>query len=406
MKTFSKFTPNLHFSQALTSLFAHLQNKNQASKFTKQARKKLAKQFNVTTSEVTLTYGARSAFYTLLAELVKKNPTKKEVILCGFTCRVLINPILKLGLKPIFIDLAPDTLRMSVEQIHQKISKNTLAIVVQHTFGALEDISTIKTIHKNIPLIADNAHFLPNKEELLNQKKYFNAAIFSFGTNKILSASNLGALVDYKSKDLPNYSRNLKTLPNSVVHKQLLKNWLFTFSMPIYDFLNIGKGIMFLASHLKLTLPVVSMSEKQLDYKNVEYYKAPKKLGITLLHALKFYQKQITHRVLIKSIYQANLDSKFQFDKFFSKALIFYPIQVNQPTKLAKYLNKHGFQVNLDWTNNILVPDSQKKPSGFKEANFPNSKKVADHLVLLPLNKTISPSKAVDLCSLIKQYEN
>jgi len=406
MKSFSKFTPNLYLSQAFTSLMAHFQTQEFASKNLKQAKVKLAKQFSVASSKITLTFGARAALYSYLAELQKLQPNKNEVLISAYTCRVLINPILKLGLKPVFIDLQKDSLRMSVEQINETISNKTLAIVIQHTFGAMEDIQTIKKIHKNIPLIADNAHFLPNKEEIKQQATFYNAAICSFGTNKILSASNLGALIVYKSKDKLTPSRHLRDLPTKLVHKQLFKNWWFTLCMKFYSFLHIGKALMYLSSKVKCVMPVVSKDERNLESQKVSYFKAPSKLAITLLHALKFYQRQITHRVLIKSIYQANLKSNLQFDKFVFKAQIFFPIKVKKPKKLAKFLESKSYQVNLDWTKDILVPFSKKLPQKFETKKFPNSCKVASHLVLLPLNKTISPKKAVELCDLINQHES
>ena len=406
MKIFSKFTPNLYLSQAFTSFMAHFQSQSQSDTNASKAQSKLARKLGVLKSQVTLTYGARAALYAYLSEQKKQHPKKTEVIISAYTCRVLINPILKLGLTPVFIDLDKESLRMSVEQINSKISAKTLAIIIQHTFGAMEDIQTLKKIHKNIPLIADNAHFLPNHEEIRQQAKLYNAAIFSFGTNKILSASNLGALVVYKSKNKLEYISQLQELPKKIVHKQLFKNWWFTICMKFYSFLSCGKVLMFIAAKCKFIEPVVSTAEKKLKSTNVNYYKAPSHLAITLLHALKFYQKQITHRVLIKSIYQANLNSDLQFDKYFFKAQIFFPIKVKKPKKIAKFLESKSYQVNLDWTSDILVPYSKSIPSNFKIKDFPNAAKVAKHLVLLPLNKTISPTQAVELCDLINQHES
>lgn len=406
MKIFSKFTPNLYLSQAFTSFMAHFQSQSQSDTNASKAQSKLARKLGVLKSQVTLTYGARAALYAYLSEQKKQHPKKTEVIISAYTCRVLINPILKLGLTPVFIDLDKESLRMSVEQINSKISAKTLAIIIQHTFGAMEDIQTLKKIHKNIPLIADNAHFLPNHEEIKQQAKLYNTAIFSFGTNKILSASNLGALVVYKSKNKLEYISQLQELPKKIVHKQLFKNWWFTICMKFYSFLSCGKVLMFIAAKCKFIEPVVSTAEKKLKSTNVNYYKAPSHLAITLLHALKFYQKQITHRVLIKSIYQANLNSDLQFDKYFFKAQIFFPIKVKKPKKIAKFLESKSYQVNLDWTSDILVPYSKSIPSNFKIKDFPNAAKVAKHLVLLPLNKTISPTQAVELCDLINQHES
>ncbi len=408
MKTFAQFTPNLRFTQAITSFFSHFQTTSQARGNLRQAHTTLARKLNIKPSQVLLTHGGRAALYACLKNMQKNNKAANQVVLPAYTCRVLINPILKAELQPVFTDLNASNLRSDLYDLDTKLSPKTLAVMVQNTFGAYDDWESIaKLIKSKAPkakLVCDNAHFLPNTAELQEQAKYFDYAIFSFGTNKILSASGLGALVSLQRPLSTNTQATLAQLPKSQAHKLLLKNWVFSMSMKLYDTLKLGKTVMFLANKLNLIPKVVSNAEKKLHFTDVDFYQAHPLLGLSLSHALKFYQSEITHRVLIKSIYQCNLKKSLQYDKWFRKAPIFFPIQVKSPKKLHKILLKHGYQTNLDWSRHLLVPFSKARPLNFQEDLYPQAKQVSKHTLCLPLNQTVSPHGAVAIVELINKY--
>jgi len=408
MKTFAQLTPNIRLSQAITSFVSHLQTKEQAKSHLKQAHAHLSKILNLKPSHILLTHGARAGLYALLQNIKKNNKSANQVVLSAYTCRVLINPIQKSELDPVFTDLDRQNLTTDLNDLQSKLSSKTLAVVIQNTFGTYDDWKVIAELVKSkapkAKLICDNAHFLPNKAEFAEQAKYFDYAIFSFGTNKILSASMLGALISFQRPLAANISSSLDNLPTKQAHLLLFKNWYFYISLKLYSLCKIGKCMLFAVSKLNLVPKVVSDSEKKLIHTNVAYYKASSLLGFSLLSALKYYQTEITHRVLIKSIYQCNLKKSLQYDKWFRKAPIFFPIQVSNPRKLYKKLLKKGFQTNLDWTDSMLVPASQTLPPDYQESNYPSSKYVSKHTLCLPLNKTVKPSDAVKIVELINQY--
>ncbi len=52
---------------------------------------------------------------------------------CGFPTTV--NPLIQNNLKPVFIDVNPDTLNINVEDLEKAVSKKTRAIIMAHTLG-------------------------------------------------------------------------------------------------------------------------------------------------------------------------------------------------------------------------------------------------------------------------------
>src|SRR3989338_1760951 len=114
------------------------------------------------TEKVFLFNSGRSALFSVLKGM---NLGKgDEVIVQGFTCTAVPDPILWCGAKPIFVDIDA-SLNIDNEKLEKSITKKTKAIIVQHTFGIPADIKKIKEITQkyNIILIEDCAHSLGAK---------------------------------------------------------------------------------------------------------------------------------------------------------------------------------------------------------------------------------------------------
>jgi len=94
-----------------------------------------------------------------------------EVITTCFSFISTANSILMCGAKPVFVDIDDKTLNMNIDQIEDKITNKTKAILVVHLFGNPCDMITINKIayKYNLRVIEDccQAHFA---EILLNDK--------------------------------------------------------------------------------------------------------------------------------------------------------------------------------------------------------------------------------------------
>ena len=129
----------------------------------------------------------RSALFFLLKNI--NIGSGDEVIIQAFTCVAVTDPILWTGAKPVYIDV-DKSLNIDPVLLEKSISKKTKAIIVQHTFGISAQIILIKKIAQkyNIFLIEDCAHSLG---ATYNGKKigtFGDAALFSFGRDKVISS--------------------------------------------------------------------------------------------------------------------------------------------------------------------------------------------------------------------------
>jgi len=85
-----------------------------------------------------------------------------EVVVPVFTCTATNIPLLYIGAKPVFADIDPATMNISVEDIRRKMTAKTKAIVVVHYGGLPCDMDEIHAIAREygVPVIEDAAHAL------------------------------------------------------------------------------------------------------------------------------------------------------------------------------------------------------------------------------------------------------
>ena len=85
-----------------------------------------------------------------------------EIIVPNFTIISCLNEIIREGIKPIFIDADPNTFNIDPDQIENKITKKTKAILIAHIYGLpvnLDKIIKLKNKYK-LKLIEDCAEQL------------------------------------------------------------------------------------------------------------------------------------------------------------------------------------------------------------------------------------------------------
>src|SRR4051812_41643355 len=72
-----------------------------------------------------------------------------EVILPSFTFSALLNVILQEGLRPKFVDIAPDTYNVKPELVAAAITPRTRLIMAIHMFGFPVDVKSLRELTEN-----------------------------------------------------------------------------------------------------------------------------------------------------------------------------------------------------------------------------------------------------------------
>ena len=93
---------------------------------------------------VYLTNSGRSALFCILKAC---NISKgDQVIVQSFSCNAVVNPILWVGAIPVYADIHASSYNFNINSVKQRITKNTKAIIVQHSFGISSPISDLRSL--------------------------------------------------------------------------------------------------------------------------------------------------------------------------------------------------------------------------------------------------------------------
>ena len=127
-----------------------------------------------------------------------------EVITTPYSFVATSHSLLWNGIKPVFVDIDPDTLNIDPAKIEAAITPKTTAILPVHCYGhpaAVEEIQTIADNY-NLDVIYDAAHAFGVQDEGGSILRHGNLSVLSFHATKMFNTFEGGAIVcpDQKTK--------------------------------------------------------------------------------------------------------------------------------------------------------------------------------------------------------------
>jgi len=134
-----------------------------------------------------------------------------EVILPTFTMIATINAVVYTGARPVLIDAEPCTWNMDVEQLADKVSPKTKAIIPMHTYGHPVDMDPVMELAERRGLFvledAAEAHGAEYKGQRAGGLGH--AAGFSFYANKVITTGE-GGMITTNDAKLAALTQNLR----------------------------------------------------------------------------------------------------------------------------------------------------------------------------------------------------
>jgi dTDP-4-amino-4,6-dideoxygalactose transaminase len=121
-----------------------------------------------------------------------------EVIVPAMTFIATANIVELLGAKPVFVDVAPDTLLLDPAAARDAITPRTRAIIPVHLYGLMCDMKGFQDVlrdHPGIALIEDCAHCFEGLRDNYKPGVHSTAAIFSFYATKNVTCGEGGAVI-------------------------------------------------------------------------------------------------------------------------------------------------------------------------------------------------------------------
>lgn len=168
----------------------------------------------------------------IAAELLDLKPGD-EVIMPAFTIISPAQSIVRAGGVPVLVDSNPITWQMDIEQIEEKITSRTRAILVVHIYGHPADMDPIMAMSEKYGLVviedAAEVHGAEYKGKRCGGIGHIST--FSFYANKLVTTGE-GGMVLVKSKEHAERARSLRNLcfqpKRRFLHESLGYNYRMT----------------------------------------------------------------------------------------------------------------------------------------------------------------------------------
>jgi len=127
-----------------------------------------------------------------------------EVITTPFTFFSTAGCVVRVGAKPVFVDVEPDSYNINPSGIEEKVTEKTKAIIPVHLFGQAAQMKPINEIAQrhNLAVIEDAAQAIGASQDGIKCGNFSHCGCFSFYPTKNLGAFGDGGLVTTNKETL------------------------------------------------------------------------------------------------------------------------------------------------------------------------------------------------------------
>ena len=322
--------------------------------------------------EVIFTDMGRAAFKLIIEELKLQN---SEILVPAYICDIFFPIFKEYNLSPIFLDVDKETFHIQAEEIEKKITPQTKAILVCHTYGLPFDIEKIKTITNNpLLIIEDCAHSFGAKLNGVYTGNLGEAAFFSLYKQFPCQRGGMAVLKMQNAKcKMQNELR-----PTNFSFRDVL-SLLNSFSFFAFLFKKFGGEIS----------PKMIRKEK---------FKTPAQLNrVSLnlfLYFFKNFEENLKKRIELALFFQEEL-KKLGFEVQKSKNNVFCYFSALTPKnfnrdKFVKELRRYGIFATRIWKDPIILNPKVQKEYNLNLNEFSNTVEVAKRIVNFPLQNFYS----------------
>lgn len=366
-------------------------------------------------SKIISFYNWRSSiFHSLKMIWLKKDD---EVIVCSYTCISVSNAVLQSLSKIIYSDIDENNLGLSLDSLKKNITKNTKAVIIQHSFWKACFVKEVSSLakEKNIVTIEDCAHSLWSKINWENLGIFWDFAIFSTWRDKVISSVTWGFLLinnkKYFSK-IENVKNSLKMPSIFLTIRNLNYNLYWYLAYKFYDFFKFWRIIIFLSRKLGLITEILDRSEKNCEFRDF-YYKLPNSLCYLAYKELDFIDEINTHRKKLAKYYDENIknssirvlkNNENEENNYFR-----YPIILDleeKKDKLYNYMRKNNVLLWKAWSwVNIVPVSSSLEKAKYIYKSCPIWESISKKILFLPNHFLISLNDASKIVKLINNFK-
>ncbi len=333
-----------------------------------------------------------------------------EVLLQSFTCVVVPGAILSVGATPVYVDVGDD-FNMDPAQVEVRITPKTKAIIIQHTFGIPAKTAELVTIAKkhNLLVIEDCALSLGSRHNGVLTGTMGDIAMFSFGSDKVVSCVRGGALITKRldiAKKIEEQLSRLPSMPRLTIVSHLLHYPIFFIGKKLYH-LGVGKVLLYICKKLHITSWIMEQPEKRGKQILTYPTRMSNALATILLGQLNTLDAYNTHRRSVASAYAKAFSKQFvpySPEQYPAASFLRFPLLVFEPKKLFASAKEQGIQLG-DWYTTPIGPrDTDLEAIGYKKGSCPRAEAFSKSVINLPTHKHINPKELDRVIACVKAH--
>lgn len=351
-------------------------------------------------------FGRWGLYYILESLNLKKGD---EVIIPAFTYFAVPAAIVKLGLKPVFVDIRHQSLNIDIQKIEENITDRTRVIIPTYLCGFACEIDEILEVAQkhNLFVIEDCAQSLGAEYKGKKLGSWGNAAYFTFGITKNFTTLGGGMIVTNNSElaDSIRYAvRKIRTISKRVLFLKLLEGYIMKIIVSPIIFLAVYY-VMRIFSYFEIDIVSRVFHEKEILLGNLpksgQMNTIQAELGVMQLNDLDRENEMKIEKGLelyrrLKFINNVRIPLLVENAKnIFSGC----PILVKNKKDMKTTLLKRGVDVSAGYIQDCSRLNIFKE---FKK-NCPNALGAEDSILYLPLYPELIDTELIYIVKTIKQ---
>lgn len=355
---------------------------------------------------------ARVAMYAILKAL--DIGEGDEVILPGYTCVMNVTPLKYLRVRPVYVDIEPQTFNIDPELIEDKITPKTRAIVAQHTYGypcCIDGIIDIGRRHE-IPVIEDCCLALGStfKGQLVGT--FGIASYFSFQWNKPFT-TGLGGMAltsDPRLADCLATVRKAEAVRPSAREVLMLAAQLAVYRAFIYPGTTALAADLFRKLARKGAVVGSFVPGEFSSPMAPDFFKLLSGMQARAgLRQLRKLDAMIDHRRRMAALYDDLLASKGWQPRTYDKesvdpVMVRYPVRIADKDKALAEAGRNGIELG-SWFECPLHPvETVLEAYGYTPGLCPIAEKASREVVNLPLHPRATEKTARKTVDFITRY--
>ena len=326
-----------------------------------------------------------------------------EVIVPGYTCVAVPNPILFAGAKPIYADIERSTLNVSAATVLAVLTPRTRAIVVQHTFGLPVQMAELLALarHRGIAIIEDCTHALGATINGQTVGAMGDAAFFSLEQTKVISAGAGGvayARDPALSAKLHHFQRRC-AIPSPRQTRRMMGYLAYSVLLRDPRWSSHFPNAQYYLERLDLIGGPISTDQEMRCEKPSAFAcrlaGAQARVGSTQLAQLA---ENLARRQVIAAIYEQALEGgrvgTFPGPPGARPTYVRFPIRVRDKHELARDMQRQQIQLGLWFTAPVHPVEVSQARAGYAVGSCPEAEAAVANVANLPCHPRMTAADA------------